>query len=45
MNNVVLDSSFVPTYYLCKNTAKHTKAVISGDGADELFGGYEWYRE
>ena len=44
MNNVVLDSSFVPTYYLCKNTAKHTKAVISGDGADELFGGYEWYR-
>ncbi len=44
MNNVVLDSSFVPTYYLCKNTANHTKAVISGDGADELFGGYEWYR-
>ncbi len=44
MNNIVLDSSFIPTYYLCKNTANHTKAVISGDGADELFGGYEWYR-
>tara|TARA_Y100001935_G_C17311686_1_gene517007 strand:- start:9853 stop:11673 length:1821 start_codon:yes stop_codon:yes gene_type:complete len=44
MNNIVLDSSFVPTYYLCKKTSDHTKAVISGDGADELFGGYEWYR-
>ncbi len=44
MNSLVLDPSFVPTYFLCKNTAIHTKAVISGDGADELFGGYEWYR-
>ncbi len=44
MNSLVLDPSFVPTYFLCKNTSNHTKAVISGDGADELFGGYEWYR-
>ena len=44
MHSLVLDPSFVPTYFLCKNTAKYTKAVISGDGADELFGGYEWYR-
>ena len=44
MNNIVLDSSFIPTYYLCKETSNYTKAVISGDGADELFGGYEWYR-
>ena len=44
MNSLVLDPSFVPTYFLCKNTANYTKAVISGDGADELFGGYEWYR-
>ncbi len=44
MNSLILDPSFVPTYYLCKNTSKFTKAVISGDGADELFGGYEWYR-
>ncbi len=44
MHSLVLDPSFVPTYFLCKNTANYTKAVISGDGADELFGGYEWYR-
>ncbi len=44
MNSLVLDYSFVPTYLLSKKTSEYTKAVISGDGADELFGGYEWYR-
>lgn len=44
MNSLVLDPSYVPTYYLCKKTSEFTKAVVSGDGADELFGGYEWYR-
>lgn len=44
MHSLVLDPSFVPTYFLCKNTSNYTKAVVSGDGADELFGGYEWYR-
>lgn len=44
MNTICLDYSFVPTYLLCKKTSKYTKAVLSGDGADELFGGYEWYR-
>jgi len=44
MNNLVIDYSFVPTYLLSKETSNYTKAVISGDGADEIFGGYEWYR-
>ena len=44
MNSLVLDPSYVPTFYLCKKTSEFTKAVVSGDGADELFGGYEWYR-
>ncbi len=44
MNSLVLDPSFIPTHYLSKKTSNYTKAVISGDGADEIFGGYEWYR-
>ena len=44
MHSLVLDYSFVPTYLLSKNTSQYTKAVLSGDGADEVFGGYEWYR-
>lgn len=44
MNSLVLDPSFIPTHFLSKKTSNYTKAVISGDGADEIFGGYEWYR-
>ncbi len=38
------DPSIVPTYFLNKFVSKETKAVLSGDGADELFAGYDWYR-
>lgn len=34
------DSIIIPTYKLMKETSNHQKAVLSGEGADELFGGY-----
>jgi asparagine synthase (glutamine-hydrolysing) len=37
----IIDSSMLPTYLLCELVQKHCKVVLGGDGADELFGGYE----
>ncbi|MFA9479705.1 asparagine synthase (glutamine-hydrolyzing) [Phycisphaerales bacterium AB-hyl4] len=38
------DSSILPTHWLCRVTREHVKAALSGDGGDELFGGYDRYR-
>ena len=34
--------SAVPNYLLAEMTAKHVKVVLTGEGADELFAGYEY---
>ena len=38
------DASMLPSYFLAAFAREHVTVALSGDGADELFGGYERYR-
>lgn len=43
MDEPFADPALVPTYALAKMTAGHVKVALSGDGGDEVFGGYPKY--
>jgi asparagine synthase (glutamine-hydrolysing) len=42
-DTLLLDNSILPFWQLCQAASHHGKVFLSGDGADELLGGYETY--
>lgn len=45
LDDPVADPALVPLYFVANEARKHVKVVLSGEGADELFGGYTIYKE
>ncbi|MGI9092695.1 MAG: asparagine synthase (glutamine-hydrolyzing) [Mycobacteriales bacterium] len=45
LDEPVADPALVPLYFVAREARKYVKVVLSGEGADELFGGYNIYHE
>jgi len=45
MDEPLADPAAVALYFVCKLASADVKVVLSGEGADEIFGGYNIYRE
>lgn len=45
MDEPLADPSAVALYFVCNTASKYVKVVLSGEGADEIFGGYNIYKE
>ena len=45
LDDPVADPALVPLWFIAREAARHVKVVLSGEGADELFGGYTIYGE
>ncbi len=45
MDEPQANPSSVPLYFLAQMAREHVTVVLSGEGADEIFAGYEWYAD
>lgn len=45
MDSPIGDPSIIPLYHICKEVSKDYKVILSGEGSDEFFGGYNIYTE
>jgi asparagine synthase (glutamine-hydrolysing) len=45
LDDPLADAAAVPLWFLAREARKHVKVVLSGEGADEIFGGYRVYSE
>ena len=39
------DQAMLPLYWLCREARRHVTVALAGEGADEVFGGYSYYRD
>lgn len=44
LDEPVADPASLPTFLLAREASKHVKVVLTGEGADEVFAGYSYYR-
>ena len=45
MDEPLADPAAVALYFVCNTASQYLKVVMSGEGADEIFGGYNIYKE
>jgi asparagine synthase (glutamine-hydrolysing) len=45
LDDPMADAAAVPLWFVAREASRHVKVVLSGEGSDELFGGYQIYRE
>lgn len=45
LDEPLADQASLPTYWLSKEARKYVTVVLSGEGADEIFGGYNYYKQ
>jgi asparagine synthase (glutamine-hydrolysing) len=45
LDDPIADPALVPLWFIAREARNYVKVVLSGEGADELFGGYTIYRE
>ena len=45
MDDPAADYAIIPTWFLARRAAQDVKVVLSGEGGDEMFGGYGRYRK
>jgi asparagine synthase (glutamine-hydrolysing) len=45
LDDPMADAAAVPLWFAAREARKHVKVVLSGEGADELFGGYNIYHQ
>ena len=45
LDEPLADQASLPTYWLSKEARKYVTVVLSGEGGDEVFGGYSYYKQ